>query len=96
MNEVPGPVSDGEKKQPSGHGFPTRLSDWEHPSPARPDAIRAACGFPFIFHGLRPRQLRTLYVTDVVDGRLHIEDRKILLAWTVRAALNSYLAHRQL
>lgn len=48
-----------------------------------------------IFHGLRPHQLRTLHVTDIVDGRLHIEGRKILLAPQARAALNGYLAHQE-
>lgn len=60
-----------------------------------PDPTRVACGCLLIFHGLRPCQLRTLYVTDVVDGRLRIEGRKILLASNARAALNGYLAFRQ-
>ncbi|MFD7669059.1 hypothetical protein [Streptomyces sp. NPDC059788] len=60
-----------------------------------PDPTRAACGSLLIFHGLRPHQLRTLHVTDIVDGRLHIEGRKILLAPQARAALNGYLAHRE-
>jgi hypothetical protein len=48
-----------------------------------------------IVHGLRPCQLRTLYVTNIVDGRLHIEGRKLLLTPQARAALRSYLAYRE-
>ncbi len=59
------------------------------------DPTRAACGTLLIFHGLRPLQLRRLSVTDVIDGRLAIEGRKILLAPHARAALNGYLAYRE-
>ncbi|MGW5249767.1 hypothetical protein ACWEQN_39490 [Streptomyces sp. NPDC004129] len=59
------------------------------------DPTRAACGTPLIFHGLRPVRLHMLSVTDVIDGRLAIEDRKILLASPARAALNGYLAYRE-
>ncbi|MFF0132053.1 hypothetical protein ACFYTG_41175 [Streptomyces mirabilis] len=60
-----------------------------------PDPTRAACGSLLIFHGLRPCQLRTLSVTDVIDGRLTIAGRKILLAPHARATLNGYLAYRE-
>ncbi|MFI5825487.1 hypothetical protein ACIA8I_41540 [Streptomyces rishiriensis] len=59
------------------------------------DPARAACGTLLIFHGLRPVQLRTLSVTDVIDGRLAIEGRKILLAPQARAALKGYLIYRE-
>ncbi|MEU9917801.1 hypothetical protein [Streptomyces sp. NPDC051001] len=60
-----------------------------------PDPARTACGSLLIFHGLRPHQLRTLHVADIVDGRLHTDGRKILLAPQARAALNGYLAHQE-
>ncbi|MCC4314815.1 hypothetical protein [Streptomyces malaysiensis] len=56
---------------------------------------RAACGSLLVFLGLRPHQLRSLHVTDIVDGRLHIEGRKILLAPQARAALNGYPSYRE-
>ena len=42
-----------------------------------------------IFHGLRPRQLRTLQVTDIRDGRLRTDGLIILLADEARARLNA-------
>ncbi|MGP4084262.1 hypothetical protein [Streptomyces sp. KR55] len=60
-----------------------------------PDPVRAACASLLVFHGLRPRQLRGLHLTDIADGRLHIDGLRILLAPHARVALNAYLAYRE-
>lgn len=52
---------------------------------------RAALASLLIFHGVRPRQLRSLRLTDVRDGRLHFDDRVVLLAPAVTARLAAYL-----
>ncbi|MET8808636.1 hypothetical protein [Streptomyces sp. NPDC004546] len=59
-----------------------------------PDPGRVAIAALLVFHGLRPRQVRTLKLTDLVDGRLLIDEQRILLAPRTRAALNAYLAYR--
>jgi integrase len=46
------------------------------------------------FHGLRSGQLRRLRLTDVRDGRLHLDGRVIMLADPVRARLAAWLDHR--
>lgn len=46
------------------------------------------------FHGLRAGELRNMQVTDLVDGRLRIGRRSILLAEPVRARLRAWLDHR--
>ena len=43
------------------------------------------------FHGLRSGQLRKLQLTDIHDGRLHLDQRTIPLAQPVRGRL-SHLA----
>jgi hypothetical protein len=58
------------------------------------DPTRAALAALLIFHGLRPRQLRALQLTDVRDGRLHVDGHAILLAPEARIRLASYLQHR--
>ncbi|SUA47315.1 Site-specific recombinase XerD [Nocardia africana] len=46
------------------------------------------------FHALRSGQLRTLMLTDVRDGRLHLADRTILLAPPVRDRMAAWLDYR--
>ncbi|GIE91620.1 hypothetical protein Are01nite_81000 [Actinoplanes regularis] len=46
------------------------------------------------FHAVRIYQLAELKLTDVQDGRLHIDDRVILLAEPARDRLNAYLEYR--
>jgi hypothetical protein len=55
---------------------------------------RAALAGLLIFHGLRPRQLRQMLLTDLRDGRLHIDDQVILLAPQVSARLAANLSYR--
>lgn len=74
------------------------------PVPVDLDALRAALHSEDIeqrtvvaliaFHGLRPRHLQNLLLTDLADGRLNVEGRPILLADPVRAQLRDYLDHR--
>jgi integrase len=47
------------------------------------------------FHGLRAGQLQRLHLTDIRDGRLHVEGRVIILAEPVRERLHAYLDMRQ-
>lgn len=58
------------------------------------DSTQAEMGALMIFHGLRPRQLRSLKLTDVCDGRLYVDRLVILLAPQVRERLASYLDYR--
>jgi hypothetical protein len=44
-----------------------------------------------VFHGLRPLQLRSLKLTQVQDGRLHVDGLVILLAPQASQRLASYL-----
>jgi hypothetical protein len=46
------------------------------------------------FHGLGSGPLRRLRLTDVRDGRLHVDGRSIVLADPVRARLAAWLDHR--
>jgi hypothetical protein len=46
------------------------------------------------FHGLRSGQLRRLRLTDLRDGRLHLDGRVIILAEPVRTRLAAWLDHR--
>ena len=59
-----------------------------------PDPARAALIALAAFHGLRSRQLRHLILTDIHDGRLHLDGRVVLLADTVRTRLAAYLDYR--
>ncbi|NSX38422.1 hypothetical protein HTS88_18730 [Pseudarthrobacter oxydans] len=47
------------------------------------------------FHGLRSGQLRKLQLTDIHDGRLHLDQRTIPLAQPVRDRLSVWLAYRE-
>lgn len=55
---------------------------------------RAALTALVAFHGLRSGQLRALLLTDVRDGRLHIENRTVVLAGPVRDRLAIWLEER--
>lgn len=59
------------------------------PHPARAFAAALAA-----FHGLTGRQIRTIRLTDVSDGRLQFEGRVIPLAAPVRVRLTAYLDYR--
>lgn len=58
------------------------------------DPTRAAMTALLAFHDLSPGELRTLHVTDIHDGRLHLDGRTILLAEPVRVRLAAYLDYR--
>jgi hypothetical protein len=58
----------------------------------RPD--RAALAALISFHAVRSGQLRTLHLTDLRDGRLHLPDRAVPLATPVRHRLTAWLDHR--
>jgi hypothetical protein len=58
------------------------------------DPARAALAALLIFHGIRPRQLRSLHLLDYRDGRLHAEGLVILLAPAVIQRLSTYLDFR--
>jgi hypothetical protein len=55
---------------------------------------RAALAGLLVFHALRSHQLRALQLTDVRDGRLHVDGRVILLAAQARSRLAAYLRYR--
>jgi len=55
---------------------------------------RAALAGLLIFHALRSHQLRALQLTDIRDGRLHVDGRVILLAAETRSRLTAYLQYR--
>jgi integrase len=59
-----------------------------------PDPARTALTAMLAFHGLRAGQLCALRLTDLYDGRLHLDDRTILLAAPVRQRLAAWLDHR--
>jgi len=46
------------------------------------------------FHALTAQQLAGLQLTDIVDGRLHLDGRDIPLAGPVRVRLGAWLDHR--
>jgi len=58
------------------------------------DPARAAIAALLAFHAVRVKDLRTLQITDVRDGRLHLGGQTVLLAEPVRACLAAYLDHR--
>ncbi len=59
-----------------------------------PDPARAALTALLVFHGLRSGQLCGLRLADLRDGRLHLEDRIILLAAPVRQRVAAWLDYR--
>lgn len=58
------------------------------------DPPRAAVAALLAFHAVRVMDLRLLHLTDLHDGRLHINGRVIVLAETARDCLAGYLDHR--
>jgi hypothetical protein len=58
------------------------------------DPTQAAIAASVAFHALAPGQLRDLQLTDVRDGRLHLDGRSIPLAAPVRDRLRAYLDYR--
>ncbi|ACZ87566.1 hypothetical protein Aros01_09370 [Streptosporangium roseum] len=54
---------------------------------------RAALASLQAFHALRPRQLRQLQLTDLLNGRLHLDGRVIPLAPEVRTRLAAWLEY---
>jgi hypothetical protein len=61
----------------------------DSPSPAR--AVITAL---LAYHAIAVRQLARLQLTDIRGGRLHLDDRVILLAEPVRDRVAAYLAYR--
>ncbi len=59
-----------------------------------PDPARAAIIALVAFHALRAGQLRTLLLTDLRDGRLHLRDRTVPLAGPARVRVAAWLAYR--
>lgn len=59
-----------------------------------PDPACAAMTALATFHGLRASEVRTLRITDLIDGRLRMSNRTIVLAEPVRVRLNAWLAYR--
>lgn len=74
------------------------------PLPAHAEQIRASLLSPnpacaaltslATFHGLRAGELRNMHLTDLVDGRLHLGRRRILLADPVRVRISAWLDYR--
>ncbi len=74
------------------------------PLPLDTEVIRRALNSPkpgvalsvalVAFHGLSDHQLRTLKLTNVVDGRLTLDRRVVPLADPVRVRLSAWLDHR--
>jgi hypothetical protein len=59
-----------------------------------PDRARAALAALIAFHALRAGQVRRLRLTDIRDGRLHVDDNRIVLAEPVRERVNAWLTER--
>lgn len=84
--------------------IPGANSEKRQPLPLDPDTVRdiiesddparAALGALTAFHGLRSGQLATLQLTDIHDGRLHLDGRSILLATPVRHRIETWLDFR--
>ena len=59
-----------------------------------PDPACAALAALATFHGLRAGELRNMHLTDLVDGRLRLGQRSILLAEPVRVRISAWLDYR--
>jgi hypothetical protein len=59
------------------------------------DPVVSVCVALVAFHALTVQQVAALPLTDIVDGRLHLEGRLIPLADPVRVRLAAWLDHRQ-
>ena len=85
-------------------GMPVTAVNHTIPLPLDSDAIRRALNSPdpavalavalVAFHALTARQLAGLQLTDIVDGRLALDQRDIPLAGPVRVRLTAWLDHR--
>jgi hypothetical protein len=74
------------------------------PLPAHAEEIRASLLSPnpacaaltalATFHGLRAGELRNMHLTDLVDGRLRLGQRSVLLAEPVRVRISAWLDYR--
>jgi site-specific recombinase XerD len=81
-----------------------RQPDYGTPAPIDLDKLRAAIGAHdparaavaalLAFHAVQVKTLRTMQLTDVHDGRLHLDGRTVLLAEPARDCLAAYLDHR--
>lgn len=60
-----------------------------------PDPAVALCVALVAFHGLTPKELRFLKLTDIADGSLTLHERVLPLAAPVRSRLAAWLDHRQ-
>ncbi|WP_328376378.1 methyltransferase domain-containing protein [Micromonospora zamorensis] len=58
------------------------------------DAARAAVVALIAFHGLRPGHIRRMKITDLRDGRLHVDGRVVVLAEPVLIRIKRWLDHR--
>lgn len=59
-----------------------------------PNPARAALAALVAFHGLRAGELRKLHLTDIRDGRLHLQHRTIPLPQPVRIRIAAWLNYR--
>ncbi|MBF6207222.1 hypothetical protein IU483_24485 [Streptomyces gardneri] len=59
-----------------------------------PDPTCAALAGLLAFHAVRVRQLITLRITDIHEGRVHLPDRVIPLAEPVHQRVSAYLDYR--
>jgi hypothetical protein len=83
---------------------PTTPTNRSVPLPLDADAIRTALASPdpasalavalVAFHALTSRQVRELRLTDIIDGRLHLDGRIVPLAGPVAPRLGAWLDHR--
>jgi hypothetical protein len=86
-------------------GMKVTVANKNVPLPLDTDLIRAALDSPHpavalavalvAFHALTNKQLRNLQLTDIVDGRLILDERSIPLSAPVRMRLAAWLEHRQ-
>lgn len=58
------------------------------------DPARAALAALFAFHALRNGEVRNLQMTDIRDGRLHVNGNRMVLAEPARRRVNTWLAER--
>lgn len=58
------------------------------------DPVRAALAALFAFHALRTGEARTLQLIDIRDGRLQVNDNRMVLADPAHQRINAWLAER--
>ncbi|PZS33564.1 MAG: hypothetical protein DLM61_04965, partial [Pseudonocardiales bacterium] len=86
-------------------GMKVTIANKNVPMPMQTELIRSALDSPkpavalavalVAFHALSRKQLRSLRLTDIIDGRLLLGGRSIPLAAPVRVRLDAWLEHRQ-